>query len=210
MPTEFAPDHLFYAASNNAPHMKSAPKPKELSAQARAELLGLLETRFMQNMRRHPAVDWHAVKARLVTAPGKLWSVSEMEKSGGEPDVVGHDQQSGDIIFMDCSAETPAGRTAVCYDREGLDSRKENKPKACATELAAAMGIELLTEREYHALQELGAFDTKTSSWVQTPPEMRKLGGGLFGDRRFGRVFIYHNGVQSYFSVRGFRGSLRV
>lgn len=190
--------------------MKSAPKPKELPAKARAELLGTLEARFVQNMKRHPALDWPAVKARLEATPGKLWSVSEMEKSGGEPDVVGYDKQSGEYIFMDCSAETPAGRTAVCYDREGLDSRKEHKPKACATEMAAAMGITLLTEEEYHALQKLGAFDTKSSSWVEAPAEVRKLGGGLFGDRRYGRVFIYHNGAQSYYSGRGFRGSLRV
>jgi hypothetical protein len=150
------------------------------------------------------------VGAKLQAVPEKLWSLHEMEKTGGEPDVIGYDERTGEYIFCDCSAESPKGRVSLCYDREGLESRKENKPANSAIELAAQMGIELLTEAEYQALQKLGTFDVKTSSWLKTPPEIRKLGGSIFGDRRFGRVFVYHNGAQSYYAGRGFRGSLRV
>lgn len=183
---------------------------KQLATKDREELLQVLKARFEKNPDRHHGVDWAEVSARLESRTGKLWSLHEMEKSGGEPDVVSHDKVTGDFIFFDCSAETPKGRTSVCYDREGLDSRKEHKPKDSAMDLAAAMGIELLTEEEYRQLQKLGNFDMKTSSWVKTPPEIRKLGGALFGDRRFGQVFIYHNGAQSYYGARAFRGSLRV
>ncbi|MEY3897906.1 MAG: hypothetical protein RLZZ214_3427 [Verrucomicrobiota bacterium] len=183
---------------------------KKLSIKERDELLGALKARFEKNMNRHHEVDWAKVCARLEASAEKLWSIREMEESGGEPDVVGHDRETGEFIFVDCAAETPKGRTSVCYDREGLDSRKEHKPKDNAMDLAAAMGIELLTEEQYRELQKLGNFDLKTSSWVKTPPEIRKLGGALFGDRRFGRVFIYHNGAQSYYGARAFRGSLRV
>lgn len=161
-------------------------------------------------MNRHSGMSWADVKARLEANPTKLRSLHEMEKTGGEPDVIGLDQKTGEIIFFDCSPQSPEGRTSVCYDREALDSRKEHKPKTSAMEMAAAMGIELLTEEHYRELQQLGEFDTKSSSWVKAPVEIRKLGGGLFGDRRYGRVFIYHNGAQSYYSGRGFRGSLRV
>jgi hypothetical protein len=183
---------------------------KQLATKDREELLRVLKTRFEKNPDRHDGVAWAEVSARLEGRAGKLWSLHEMEQSGGEPDVVCHDPMTGEFVFFDCSAETPKGRTRVCYDREGLDSRKEHKPKDNAMDLAAAMGIELLTEEEYRQLQKLGNFDMKTSSWVKTPPEIRKLGGALFGDRRFGRVFIYHNGAQSYYGVRAFRGSLRV
>jgi hypothetical protein len=161
-------------------------------------------------MHRHPGLAWAMVKARLEASPAKLWSLREMEETGGEPDVVGHDAKTGELIFFDCSAETPKGRTSLCYDREGLESRKEHKPKDSAMDMAAAMGIELLTEEQYCELQKLGNFDMKTSSWVKTPADVRKLGGALFGDRRFGRVFIYHNGAQSYYGARAFRGSLRI
>lgn len=181
-----------------------------LSAKDREQLIGALNSRFETNMNRHQGLGWAEVRARLETRPEKLWSLHEMEKSGGEPDVVGRDGKTGEFIFFDCSAETPSGRTSVCYDREGLDSRKEHKPKDSAMDMAAAMGIELLAEDEYRELQTLGNFDMKTSSWVKTPPEIRKLGGALFGDRRFGQVFIYHNGAQSYYGARAFRGSLRV
>ena len=183
---------------------------RELSPKQRGELLATLKARFEKNMNRHKGVEWPKVQARLEANPEKLWSLNEMETTGGEPDVVGYDKKTGDYVFYDCSAESPKGRTSVCYDREGLESRKEHKPKNTAMDMAAAMGIELLTEQEYCELQKLGEFDLKSSSWVKTPAEMRKLGGALFGDRRFGRVFFYHNGAQSYYSGRAFRGSLRV
>ena len=188
--------------------MKSA--KKELSAKDRDELLKALKTRFQKNMGRHAGLEWSKVQAKLEAHPEKLWSLREMEDSGGEPDVVGHDKKSGEYLWFDCAAESPKGRFSLCYDREALDARKEHKPKSSAMETAAAMGIELLTEEQYHALQKLGNFDTKTSSWLRTPEEIRKLGGAIFGDRRFGRVFIYHNGAQSYYSGRGFRGALSV
>jgi hypothetical protein len=181
-----------------------------LSAKQQEELLGILAARFDRNMNRHRGLEWAQVRARLEAHPTKLWSLHEMERTGGEPDVVGQDKETGEYIFFDCSAESPKGRTSVCYDREGLESRREHKPDNNAVEMAAAMGIELLTEEQYRALQQLGEFDRKTSSWVKTPVEMRKLGGALFGDRRFGRVFFYHNGAQSYYGARAFRGSLRV
>jgi len=161
-------------------------------------------------MNRHAGVEWAAVRARLEGHPEKLWSVSEMERTGGEPDLTGQDKKTGEFIFTDCSAQSPEGRTSVCYDREALDARKEHKPKTSAMEMAAAMGIELLDEEHYRELQKLGEFDTKSSSWLTAPREIRALGGALFGDRRYGRVFIYHNGAQSYYSGRGFRGVLRV
>ena len=183
---------------------------KELSPAQGEELLRTLKARFEKNMTRHRDLEWDKVKTRLEANSEKLWSVNEMERTGGEPDVVGHDTKTGEYIFFDCSPESPKGRTSVCYDREALESRKEHKPKSSATDLAAAMGIELLTEEQYHALQELGEFDTRHSSWLKTPADIRRLGGAIFGDRRFGRVFVYHNGAQSYYSGRGFRGSLRV
>ncbi|WP_280376448.1 DUF4256 domain-containing protein [Pseudomonas sp. BN515] len=173
-------------------------------------LMGTLKARFEKNMGRHKDIDWPKVQARLESSPEKLRSLGEMESTGGEPDVVLQDKDSGEFIFVDCSAESPSGRRSLCFDRESLDSRKENKPTGCATELAAAMGVEILTEQQYRALQELGTFDTKTSSWVQTPPAIRKLGGALFCDRRYDCVFLYHNGAQSYYAARGFRGALRV
>ncbi|MES2661062.1 MAG: DUF4256 domain-containing protein [Verrucomicrobiota bacterium] len=190
--------------------MKSVGTKKKLSPKESDELLGALKARFEKNMTRHQDLEWAKVKTRLEATPGKLWSLNEMEESGGEPDVVGHDPKTGEYLFFDCSAETPKGRTSVCYDREGLDSRKEHKPANTAMDLAATMGIELLTEEEYLNLQKLGNFDTKTSSWVKTPADIRKLGGALHGDRRYGRVFIGYNGAQSYYSARAFRGSLRV
>jgi hypothetical protein len=183
---------------------------KELSPEQREELLSTLKARFQKNMNRHKGLEWPKVEQRLVAYPEKLWSLHEMERTGGEPDVVGHDKKSGEYIFYDCSPESPKGRTSVCYDREGLDSRKEHKPKHNAVDLAAAMGIEILTEEQYRELQKLGDFDAKTSSWVKTPSDIRKLGGALFCDRRFGHVFVYHNGAQSYYSARAFRGSLNV
>lgn len=161
-------------------------------------------------MPRHDGILWADVEARLVADPAKLWSLHEMERTGGDPDVIGRDMNTGEYQFVDCSVESPKGRTSLCYDREGLESRKEHRPKDSAIDMAAAMGIGILTEEQYRALQELGEFDKKTSSWVLTPTAVRKLGGALFGDRRFGRVFIYHNGAQSYYGVRGFRGMLRV
>ena len=190
--------------------MKKVGTQKELSPKEHSELLGALKARFEKNMNRHQGLEWTKVKAKLEANPEKLWSLNEMEESGGEPDVVGHDKKSGEYIFFDCSAETPKGRTSVCYDREGLDSRKEHKPKTSAMDLAAAMGIELLTEEQYLELQKLGNFDTKTSSWVKTPADIRKLGGALHCDRRYGRVFVGYNGAQSYYAARAFRGSLRV
>jgi len=188
--------------------MKTA--KKELASKEREELLKTLKARFEKNMGRHEGLEWTKVQARLEANPDKLWSLSEMEKTGGEPDVVGQDKKTGEYLFFDCSPESPKGRQSVCYDREALDSRKEHKPKTSAVDLAAAIGIELLTEEQYQALQKLGEFDLKSSSWLKTPAEIRKLGGAIFGDRRFGRVFVYHNGAQSYYSGRGFRGSLKV
>ncbi len=185
-------------------------KKTEVSSARREELLGLLKARFDKNMNRHKGVKWPDVETRLKASPEKLWTLNEMEETGGEPDVIGHDKKTGEYVFVDCSPESPKGRASVCYDREALESRKEHKPKTSAMDMAAAMGIELLTEAQYRELQELGDFDTKSSSWVKAPAEIRKLGGGLFGDRRYGRVFIYHNGAQSYYAGRGFRGSLRV
>ena len=173
-------------------------------------LIATLKARFEQNSARHPKINWEKVQSRLETNPEKLRALSEMERTGGEPDVVGLDERTGEIVFFDCSAETPKGRTSLCYDRTGMESRKEHKPSGNAVDMAAAMGVELLTEEEYRELQKLGEFDTKTSSWLRTPDETRKLGGALFGDRRYDRVFIYHNGASSYFAARGFRASLRV
>ena len=190
--------------------MKNNQAKKALTSKQREELLGTLRTRFEKNLNRHQGLPWAKVQVRLEADPGKLWSLSEMERTGGEPDVVGQDKKSGECIFMDCSAESPAGRTSVCYDRAALDSRKEFKPKNNAMDMAAAMGIELLTEEQYRELQQLGEFDAKSSSWLKAPADIRKLGGGLYGDRRFGHVWVYHNGAQSYYVGRGFRGLLRV
>src|SRR6267154_193913 len=183
---------------------------KELSPKQREKLLTTLKARFEKNTNRHQGLEWAKVRARLETKAEKLWALNDMERTGGEPDVVGQDKQTGEYLFYDCSPESPKGRTSLCYDREALDSRKEHKPKSSAMDMAAAMGAELLTEEQYQELQKLGAFDTKSSSWLKTPGDIRKLGGAIFGDRRFGRVFVYHNGAESYYSGRGFRGSLRV
>jgi hypothetical protein len=190
--------------------MKGVKTKQELSPEQREELLRALKARFENNMNRHEGLEWAKVTAKLEAKIEKLWSLREMERTGGEPDVVGHDTRTGEYIFVDCSAESPSGRRSVCYDREGLDSRKEHKPNNNAIDMAAGMGIELLTEEQYRELQKLGHFDTKTSSWVNTPADIRQLGGALFCDRRFGHVFVYHNGAQSYYSARAFRGSLRV
>ena len=181
-----------------------------LSPKQREELLTALKSRFEKNMNRHKGLDWAKVQSKLEANAEKLWSLNEMESTGGEPDVVGQDKKSGEYNFFDCSAETPKGRVSVCYDREGLESRKEHRPKTTAMDLAAAMGIELLTEEQYLELQKLGEFDTKTSSWVKTPADIRELGGALYCDRRYGRVFVGHNGAQSYYSARAFRGWLKV
>ena len=181
-----------------------------MSPKQREELLRALKARFEKNMNRHNGLEWAKVQAKLEANTEKLWSLNEMERTGGEPDVVGHDKKTGQYVFYDCSAESPEGRRSVCYDREGLESRKEHRPANTAMDMAAAMGIELLTEEQYLELQKLGDFDTKTSSWVKTPADMRKLGGALYSDRRYGRVFVGHNGAQSYYSARGFRGSLRI
>src|ERR1700730_14592246 len=183
---------------------------KDLSPEQRAELLRALKARFEKNMNRHKGLEWDKVQAKLEANPEKLWSLHEMERSDGEPDVVGHDKKTGEYIFYDCSAESPKGRRSVCYDREALDARKEHKPKDNSIDMAAAMGIELLTEEQYRELQTLGNFDTKTSSWVKTPADIRKLGGALFCDRRYDTVFVYHNGAESYYAARAFRGSLRI
>jgi hypothetical protein len=183
---------------------------KELSPEQRKELLMLLKARFERNMNRHPGLEWTAVQARLEVSDEKLWSINEMERTGGEPDVVGLDKETGEYIFYDCSAESPIGRRSVCYDREGLEARKEHKPKNNALDMSAAMGIELLAEEQYRALQKLGEYDRKTSSWVKTPADIRRLGGALFADRRYDHVFVYHNGAPSYYASRGFRGLLRV
>jgi hypothetical protein len=180
-------------------------KPKESD-----ELLRILQARFEKNMQRHQGVEWAKVQARLEKQSDKLKSLQAMESTGGEPDVVGQDKKTGEFIFFDCSTETPKARRSLCYDAAALDARKEHKPAGSAVEMAASMGIALLTEEQYFELQKLGEFDLKTSSWLKTPPEVRKLGGAIYGDRRYGRVFIYHNGVQSYYAVRGFRGVLRV
>lgn len=175
-----------------------------------ADVVQTLKARFERNMDRHKGIEWATVEARLKANPGKLQSLSEMERTGGEPDVVAHDKKTGEYVFYDCSAESPSGRRSVCYDREALNARKEHKPKTSAMDMAADMGIELLTEEQYRELQTLGSFDTKTSSWVKTPPAIRKLGGALFCDRRYDHVFTYHNGADSYYAARGFRGSVRV
>jgi hypothetical protein len=183
---------------------------KELSREQRDQLLRALKARFEKNMDRHQGLEWAKVQARLDANPEKLWSLGEMERTGGEPDVVDHNKKTGECIFYDCSAESPKSRRSFCYDREALQSRKENKPKDNAVDAAAALGLELLTEEEYRKLQKLGEFDTKTSSWVKTPSDIRNLGGALFCDRRFDTVFVYHNGAESYYAARGFRGSVRV
>jgi len=188
----------------------STSNKKKLSPKECEELLTALKARFEKNLYRHKGLDWAKVQARLEANPEKLWSLSEMERTGGEPDIVGQDKKTGEYVFYDCSAQSPKGRTSLCYDREALDSRKEFKPKNNAMDLAAAMGVELLTEEQYFELQKLGEFDTKSSSWLKTPVEIRKLGGAIYGDRRYGRVFIGHNGAESYYSGRGFRGSFRV
>jgi hypothetical protein len=190
--------------------MKTTKGPRELPPKRREEVLEILKARFEKNVNRHKGVKWSEVAARLDAHPEKLRSLGEMERTGGEPDVVGQDKTTGEFLFIDCSPQSPEGRTSVCYDREALDSRKEHKPKTSAMEMAAEMGVELLNEEQYRELQKVGEFDTKSSSWVTAPADIRKLGGALFGDRRYGRVFIYHNGAQSYYSGRGFRGLLRV
>jgi len=190
--------------------MKAVKTKKELSPARREELLNALQARFEKHMSRHAGLDWAEVKARLEASPEKLWSLNEMESTGGEPDVVGHDKKSGEYLVVDCSVESPKGRTSVCYDREGWESRKEHRPKTTAMDMAAAIGIELLTEEAYRELQKLGEFDTKTSSWVKTPAEIRELGGALYCERRYGRIFVGHNGAQSYYSARAFRGALRI
>jgi len=183
---------------------------KQLSREQREELLGTLQARFQENMSRHEGLEWAKVRARLAARAAKLWSLNEMERTGGEPDVVSRDEKTGEYVFYDCSAESPKGRRSVCYDREGLEARKEFKPDMSAIDMATAMGIELLTEEQYRELQTLGEFDTRTSSWLKTPPDIRKLGGALFGDRRYDTVFVYHNGAPSYYAARAFRGALRV
>lgn len=189
---------------------KKKTSERNLPAARRSELLAILKDRFEKNAARHPGLRWDAVEARLEAHPEKLWSLNEMETSGGEPDVVGHEKKTGELIFYDCSAQSPKGRRSLCYDPEALASRKENKPKGSAIGMAAAMGIELLTEEQYRQLQQLGEVDTTTSSWVTTPPDVRRLGGALFCDRRYDKVFVYHNGAESYYAARGFRGALRV
>ena len=191
--------------------MPTAKTPKRTSSEGqREELLKTLKARFEKNMDRHKGLEWATVQARLEARPETLSSLHQMEQTGGEPDVVGHDKKTGEVIFFDCAAESPKGRRSVCYDREALDSRKEHKPANSATDMATAMGIELLTEEEYRELQTRGEFDLKTSSWVKTPADIRKLGGAIFCDRRYDHVFVYHNGAESYYAARGFRGSLRV
>lgn len=181
-----------------------------LSPEQREEILGILKTRFEKNMNRHEGLEWAKVQDRLETNPEKLWSLNEMETTGGEPDVIDHDTKTGEFIFYDCSAESPKGRRSVCYDREALEARKQHKPQNSAIDMAVDMGIEILTEEQYRELQKFGNFDTKTSSWVKTPANIRKLGGAIFCDRRYNTVFVYHNGADSYYAARGFRGSLMV
>jgi hypothetical protein len=182
----------------------------ELSPEQCKELLNTLKARFAKNMNRHKGLEWVKVQTKLETQTEKLWSLNEMERTGGEPDVIGHDTKTGEYVFYDCSAESPKGRRSICYDREGLESRKEHKPENNAMDMATAMGIEILTEEQYRELQNLGNFDAKTSSWLKTPAAVRKLGGAIFADYRYGQVFVYHNGAESYYGVRGFRGSLRI
>ncbi|EKQ83081.1 DUF4256 domain-containing protein [Leptospira kirschneri] len=183
---------------------------KELVSEQREKLLIILKDRFTKNMNRHKDLEWTKIKARLEANSEKLWSLNEMERTGGEPDVIAYDQKTGEYIFYDCSAESPKDRRSVCYDREALESRKEHKPKDNALDMATSMGIEILAEEQYRELQKFGKFDTKTSSWIKTPSDIRKLGGAIFADFRYGHVFVYHNGAESYYAVRGFRGSLRV
>ncbi|HEX7295522.1 MAG TPA: DUF4256 domain-containing protein [Pyrinomonadaceae bacterium] len=190
--------------------MSAVSTKKNLSSKQRDELLATLKARFDENMKRHKGLDWFKVQARLEANAEKLWSLAEMERTGGEPDVIGQDKKTGEYIFYDCAAETPKGRRSVCYDREALDSRKEHKPKTSALDMANAMGIEILTKEEYRGLQKLGEFDLKTSSWVKTPSKIRQLGGALFCDRRYDQVFVFHNGAESYYAARGFRGLLKV
>jgi Protein of unknown function (DUF4256) len=190
--------------------VKASKGKRELSARQTEELLTTLKSRFEKNMSRHEGLEWSKVRAKLEANSEKSWSLNEMERTGGEPDVIGHDKKTGEYIFYDCAAESPKDRRSLCYDREALDSRKEHKPKGSAVDLAEAMGVELLTEEQYRELQKLGTFDEKTSSWVKTPPAIRKLGGALFCDRRFDTVFVYHNGAESYYGARGFRGWVRV
>ena len=189
---------------------KISTSKKTLSATEVEELLNTLKARFQKNMARHKNLEWSAIQSKLESNKEKLWSLNEMERTGGEPDVVGHDTTTGECIFYDCSAESPNGRRSLCYDREALQSRKEHKPKNSAVDMATAMGIEILGEEQYRALQTVGHFDTKTSSWVKTPPEIRRLGGAIFCDRRYGHVFVYHNGAESYYAARAFRGSLKI
>ena len=190
--------------------MNNTKSKKKLSPEQLKELLTALKARFEKNMNRHKGLEWTKVQAKLEANPEKLWSLDDMEITGGEPDVVGYDKKANEFIFYDCSAESPKGRRGICFDGEALESRKEHKPKDSAMEMATAMGIEILTEEQYRELQELGEFDTKTSSWVQTPAAIRELGGALFCDRRYDQVFLYHNGAESYYAARGFRGELRV
>jgi hypothetical protein len=189
---------------------RGSARTTEISTEDREQLLRTLKARFEAHMARHPGLDWASVQARLAAHPEKLWSLNEMERTGGEPDVVRYDRTTGEYIFCDCSRESPPGRRSLCYDREALAARKEHKPKSSAIEMAAAIGIEMLAEEEYRALQGIGEFDTKTSSWVNTPADIRRLGGAIFCDRRYGHVFTYHNGAESYYASRGFRGSLKV
>lgn len=190
--------------------MNSIKANKQLAAEQRSALLAILKARFEKNMKRHKGLDWVKLQAKLEAKAEKLWSLNEMEETGGEPDVVGYDNKTYEYVFYDCSAESPKGRRSLCYDREAWNSRKEFKPADCVVDMATAMGIELLTEEQYRALQQLGNFDTKTSSWVKTPDAIRKLGGAIFCDRRYETVFLYHNGAESYYAARGFRGSLKV
>ncbi len=199
-----------FAAEPGTAGAEAMTQKKPLSPEQRKELLTALKARFEKNLSRHKGLEWAKIQAKLEASPEKLWSLNEMERTGGEPDVVGQDKRSGEYIFFDCSEQTPSGRGSLCYDDEALESRKEHKPKGSALNMAAAMGIEILTEEEYLALQKLGEFDTKRSSWIKTPADIRKLGGALYGERRYNRVFIGHNGAESYYQGRGFRGSLRV
>ena len=203
-------DLFLFTVLNQIKHTSTMENKKQLTPEQNKEIIGLLKARFEKNKNRHQAIEWVQVQAKLEVHPEKLWSLHEMETTGGEPDVVNHDKFTGDYIFYDCSSESPKGRRSVCYDHEALESRKEYKPADSAVNMAADMGIELLTEEQYRGLQQIGNFDTKTSSWVKTPAEIRKLGGALFCDRRYNHVFLYHNGADSYYAARGFRGLLRV